>query len=121
MAGIENRAQYEWALKRIESLVDQVTEEMPETDGRKIEYTLLSELVADYSDRAFDLGKPTLQATLKERMFEMGLSQTQLASLLGTSQSRISDIVSGKAHPTYETAREMCSKLDISPTTVLGL
>ncbi len=74
MSKIETREQYEWALSRLESLVDSVTEEMPDNDPLKIEYCLLSNLVADYSDEHFDLGTPTLQECLKERMFELSIS-----------------------------------------------
>ena len=66
MTKIETRQQYEWALGRIEALVDIVTEEMPEDDPAKMEYCILSNLVADYSDEHFDLGAPTLQEVLKE-------------------------------------------------------
>lgn len=121
MRKIENRQQYEWALGRIESLVNVVTEEMPEEDPRKIEYCLLSDLVADYSDEHFDLGKPTLQECLKERMFEMKISQQELAKLIGTSQSRVSDLLSGKCNPTFEMAKNICNTLDISPAIVLGV
>ena len=75
MTKIENREQYEWALSRIEALVNDVTEEMPDNDPKKMEYCILSNLLADYSDVHFDLGTPTLQECLKERMFEQGLSQ----------------------------------------------
>lgn len=121
MTKIETREQYEWALGRIESLVDVVTEDMPENDPRKMEYCLLSNLVADYSDEHFDLGTPTLQESLKERMFEQGLSQKDVAAILGTSQSRVSDLVAGKCNPTYELARSICRNLGISPAVVLGL
>ena len=121
MTRIETRQQYEWALGRIEALVDIVTEEMPEDDPAKMEYCILSSLVADYSDEHFDLGTPSLQEVLKERMFEQGLSQKDVAAMIGTSQSRVSDMISGKCHPTYEIARNLCCKLGISPAVVLGV
>ena len=121
MSKIENREQYEWALRRLETLVDSVTEEMPDNDPQKIEYCLLSNLVADYSDEHFDLGTPTLQDCLKERMFELGYSQKDIASILGTSQSRVSDLLAGKCHPTFELAQNLCRKLNISPSVVLGI
>ena len=37
MTKIESREQYEWALSRIEALVNDVTEEMPDNDPRKME------------------------------------------------------------------------------------
>jgi len=121
MTKIENRDQYEWALGRIEALVNDVTEEMPDNDPRKMEYCILSNLVADYSDEHFDLGTPTLQECLKELMFEQGLTQKDMAGLLGTSQSRISALVSGKCNPTFELAQTICRRLNISPSVVLGL
>ena len=121
MTKIETREQYEWALGRIEALVNDVTEEMPDNDSKKMEYSLLSNLVADYSDEHFDLGTPTLQECLKERMFEQGLSQKDVAGMLGTSQSRISDLIAGKCNPTFELARNICRNLGISPAVVLGV
>lgn len=121
MRKIENRQQYEWALGRIEELVDIVTEEMSDNDPHKIEFCLLSDLVADYSDEHFDLGKPSLQECLKERMYEKSLSQKELAGLIGTSQSRISDLLAGKCHPTFEMAQNICRTLKISPAVVLGV
>ena len=121
MTKIESREQYEWALGRIEALVNDVTEEMPDNDPRKIEYCLLSNLVADYSDEHFDLGTPTLQECLRERMFEQGLSQKELAGMLGTSQSRISELIAGKCNPTFELAQNICRNLGISPAVVLGV
>lgn len=117
----ENREQYEWALSRVEVLLNDLTEEMPDNDPRKIEYSILSSLAADYSDEHFDLGVPTLQECLRERMFEQGLSQKDIAALLGTSQSRISDLVAGKCNPTFELAQNICRKFDISPAVVLGI
>ncbi|MCQ2174939.1 MAG: helix-turn-helix domain-containing protein [Bacteroidales bacterium] len=121
MTKIESREQYEWALGRIEALVNDVTEQMPDNDPRKMEYCLLSNLVADYSDEHFDLGTPTLQECLKERMFEQGLSQKDVAGMLGTSQSRVSELIAGKCNPTFEMARNICRNLGISPAVVLGV
>lgn len=84
-------------------------------------YEILSEAVADYSDAHFDLGEPSLLELIKLRMFERGLSQNALSKLLGISESRISEILSGKCEPTYRQAREMSRKLDIDPGIVLGI
>ena len=121
MTKITTREQYEWALSRIEDLVNAVTEEMPESDPKKIEYCILSDLVADYSDEHFDLGVPTLSETLRERMHRDNLTQKTVAERLGTTQSKISAILSGKCNPTFETARQMCKAFDIPPKIVLGL
>jgi len=104
----------------VEELCNIVTEEMSENDPAKIEFTILSSLVSDYSDKHFDLGKPTLQESIRERMFEKGISQSELAELLGTSQSRISGIVSGKVQPTFAMARKIRASLDIPAEVILG-
>ena len=121
MTKIETREQYKWALGRIEALANDVTEEMPNNDPRKMEYCILSNLVADYSDEHFNLGTPTLQECLKERMFEQGLTQKDIAGMLGRSQSRISDLIAGKCNPTFELAQSICQNLGISPAVVLGI
>ena len=61
MTKIETKAQYDWAVKRVEELLPLVTDETPIDDPNSIELELLSNLVADYSDEHFALGKPTLK------------------------------------------------------------
>ena len=56
MAKIERKAQYEWAVKRVEALLPLVGEDAPEDDPARIELELLSELVSDYSEEHFAIG-----------------------------------------------------------------
>lgn len=60
MTKIENQAQYEWTVKRVEELLPLVKEDTPLDDPHSIELELLSHLVADYSEEHFALGEPTL-------------------------------------------------------------
>jgi HTH-type transcriptional regulator/antitoxin HigA len=120
MAKIENREQYEWAVRRVEELLPLVDDNTPAGDANSIELELLSNLVADYSDEHFALGEPSLVDILKLRMFEMGLTQRKLSQLLGVSPSRISDYLTGKSEPTLAIARTMSKKLNITPEIVLG-
>ncbi|MBO6188797.1 MAG: helix-turn-helix transcriptional regulator [Prevotella sp.] len=48
------------------------------------------------------------------------MTQKQLAAEIGTSTSRISDDVSGRAEPTLKIARLLCTTLGISPAAMLG-
>jgi len=121
MTKIENEMQYNSAIERINSLLKEVDDNTPETDVRSVELLLLSNLVADYEDEHYPIRKPTLIEVLKLRMFEMGLTQSALASLLGMNQSKISEIMSGKSEPTLKQARKMVEKLNISPAIVLGI
>lgn len=121
MTRIENEIQYNSAMARINELLKVVNDETPENDVRSVELVLLSNLVADYEDVHYPVNKPTLIETLKLRMYEMGLSQSALASLLGMNQSKVSEILSGKSEPTLKQARKIAMELNISPAIVLGV
>lgn len=121
MTKIENQAQYEWAVKRVEELLPLVDDNTPLSDSNSIELELLSSLVADYSEEYFALGEPSLADVLKLRMFEMGLNQKSLSKLIGVSPSRFSDYISGKCEPTLKVAREISRKLNIDANIVLGV
>lgn len=121
MTKIENKAQYEWAVNRVEMLLPLVDDHTPLDDPNSIELELLSNLVADYSDEHFAIGEPTLVEVLKLRMFEMGLNQKTLSGLIGVSPSRLSDYISGKCEPTLKVAREISRKLNIDANIVLGV
>lgn len=121
MTKIENREQYEWAVARVEELLPLVDDNTPRTDPNSIELELLSNLVADYSEEHFSIGKPALGDVIKMRMAELGITQSKLAEILGLSASRISDYITGKSEPTLKVARELAIKLDIAPAVVLGI
>lgn len=121
MAKIESQVQYEWAVKRVEELLPLVTDETPLTDPNSIELELLSNIVADYSEEHYSIGTPSLMDVIKLRMFEMGLTQSNLAQLLGVSPSRISEYLSGKSEPTLKVGREISRKLNIDANIVLGV
>ena len=63
MSKIENIEQYNWAVNRVEELLQVVNEDSVEYGGRKIELELLSGLVSDYSEENFNIGRPTLPRT----------------------------------------------------------
>ena len=121
MTKLENEKQYESAMKRINELLEVVGEDTPEDDIRSVELVLLSNLVADYENEHYPIKKPTLIDVLKLRMYEMGLTQSALAALLGMNQSKISEIMSGKSEPTLKQARRISKELNIAPDIVLGV
>ncbi|MBO5594091.1 MAG: helix-turn-helix transcriptional regulator [Prevotella sp.] len=69
----------------------------------------------------YPVAAPTLVETIKLRMYEMGLTQTKLAEMLGLSTARISEIITGKGEPSLKTGREISRKLNIDPAIVLGV
>lgn len=121
MTKIETDAQYKWAMSRIEELLPFVNNETPTDDPKYIELVLISNLVGDYEDVHYPIGKPSLISVLKLRMYEMGLSQAGLAKYIGVSPSRVCDYLSGKAEPTMKVARVISKKLNIDPAIVLGV
>ena len=121
MTKIENELQYQSAMLRINELLEVVNDDTPVEDVRSVELVLLSNLAADYEDEHYPIKKPTLIETLKLRMFEMGLNQSALASLLGMNQSKVSEIISGKSEPTLKQARKIAKELNIDAAIVLGV
>ena len=121
MTRIENNAQYEWAVQRVEYLLPLVNDNTPLDDPNSIELALLSNLVADYSDIHYAIGAPSLSEVLKLRMYELCLTQTELAKKLNISPARLSEYISGKREPTLQVARTLVRNLAISPNVVLGL
>lgn len=120
MTKIETEEQYRWALGRVEELLPLVKDDTPLSDPNSIELELLSGLVADYSDEHFAIGEPSLVDVIKLRMYEMGLTQSALAKLLGINPSRICEYLSEKREPTLRQARTISRKLNIDPAIVLG-
>lgn len=118
---IENEAQYEWAMGRIDELLPKVNDETPGDDPNSIELYLLSALVEEYEDVHYPIGTPSLIDILKLRMYEMGLSQAALAKKIGVSPSRICDFLSGKSEPTMQVGRRISKELNIDPAIVLGV
>ena len=121
MAKIKTEKQYHAACARIDELLKMVNNETPEDDKNLLELDLISDLVADYEEENYPIAAPTLVELIKLRMYEMGLTQTKLAEMLGISTARISEIITGKGEPSLKTGREISRKLDIDPAIVLGV
>lgn len=82
---------------------------------------MIPDMVEEYEMEHYPIQTPSLTDILKLRMYEMGLTQTKLAEMLGISCARMSEIISGKGEPSVKTGREMCRKLNIDPSVVLGV
>lgn len=90
MTEIENKQQYNCAVNRVEELLPLVDDKTPKDDPHFIELELLSNMVADYSDKHFAIGEPSLSDVLKLRMEERGLALAKIAKLIGVSPIRMS-------------------------------
>lgn len=122
VAKINSQKEYDAVMARIEELLPLTWgENVPEDSPENIELALLGDLVADYEDAHYPIGKPSLVSIIKLRMYELGLTQQAVATMLGISAPRMSDIMRGKTEPSLALARQICIKLDISPSVALGM
>lgn len=122
MAQIKTEKEYKATMARIDELLPLTWQDgTPEDSPENIELELLSELVAEYEDIHYPIGKPSLIDIIRLRMYEMGLSQKAIAALLGISEPRMSEIMHGKAEPSLSLARTMSQKLNIDANVVLGV
>ena len=139
MAQIKTEKEYNAAMARIDELLPLTwADGVPEDSPENIELNLLSELVAEYEDIHYPIGKPSLidiiklqesfvevsytnRIIIKLRMYEMGLSQKAIAAMLGISEPRMSEIMHGKTEPSLSLARTMSQKLNIDANVVLGV
>ena len=76
MTRIENEEQYNWAVARVEQLLPLVTDETPRTDPNSIELELLSNLVADYSDEHYSIGRPSTMNIIQEVIATRNIAET---------------------------------------------
>lgn len=121
MATIKDKNKYDAIMLRIEELMEQVEENTPMNDHRVMELDLLVELAEEYEDEHYPMGTPSLPDVMKLRMHEMNLTQEKLAEMLGLSQSRISNFLTGKTEPTLKVARTISKQLNIEPGIILGV
>jgi len=118
---IKNEKEYQAIAETVERLL-QIPDNIENRDAKGyIELNLLSDLVAEYEERIYQVQKPALVDVIKLRMAEMGLNQKRLSELLGVSTSRVSEYLNGKSEPTLKVARDMSIKLGIDASIVLGV
>lgn len=118
---IKGEKDYRSAMSRLEELDGFVSEDTPSTDPNYIELDALIDAIDKYEEVAYPIAKPTLAATIKLRMYEMGLTQTALSKLLGISPSALRRYLTGQSEPALPVARRISSSLNISPAIVLGV
>ena len=111
--------QYREAEAKIEKLLPLVHEDTPINDSNYIELKRVSDIVEAYETEHYQIGSPTLKEVIELRMFEMKLKQKDLAELLETSTSRISEYMNGKRDITIEIARALHKKLNIDSDIIL--
>lgn len=113
--------QYKYAERRVEELLKVVDDTTLPSSPESIELSIMSNIVEEYEKRYYSIGKLTLAEVIKQGLKAKGMTQKELAEIVGLSTSRISDYTKGKAEPTLATAGEICRVLDIMPAAMLSL
>ena len=111
---IKNNKQYETALDRIYELMQK---DLKIGSKHSDELEILSLIVKDYEDQNHPVPKPNPVEAIKFRLEQMGLSESQLAEILGF-RSRKSEILSGKRKLNLAMIRTLHDKL-ARPASVL--
>lgn len=104
---------------RMELLLKEVDNNTPKYHPYNIELLEVSDIIEQYEEIHFPIGLPTLQEMIELRMFEMDLKRKDLATLLNTSASRISDYLNGKREITLNVAKALHQKLNIDSDIIL--
>ncbi len=111
--------QYIKATLRLEELLKEINSNTPENSPLMLEMIKVSDTIENYEEIHFPIGLPSLKEIIELRMFEMNLKRKDLAILLNTSASRISDYLSGKREITLNVAKALHQKLNIDSDIIL--
>lgn len=109
---IKTKKDYEQAMLRLENIFD-AKKGTPKGD----ELEILSLLIEKYEDEKFPVDLPDPVEAIKFRMEQMGMTQTDLANIVG-QKSRASEILNRKRKLSLEMIRQLHQQWHI-PTEVL--
>jgi len=111
---IRTEQDYNLALARIEAIFEA---KPGSSEGDELE--ILGILVDDYEKSHFRIDSPDPVEAVKFRMDQLGLTQKDLADLIG-SKSRASEILSGKRAMSLRVIRLLNAKLRIPADVLIG-
>ena len=119
MMSINNVKEYNEALKKVDELLVKVGDNQSYDNPEFVMLDRLSELIADFEDSNYKIETPSLIDVIKLRMYEMGLTQTDLAKKLQVPKTRISEYLRGKRDITLDVARKLHHELKIDGDIIL--
>ncbi len=112
---IKTKADYEKALSFIES---NFNAKPKSKEGRMVE--VLAILVEKYEDEHFPIEAPTPIEAIKFRMEQLGMSNTDLAKIIG-NPARVSEIFNGKRNLSVKMMKVLYRKLQVPAEILLGV
>jgi HTH-type transcriptional regulator/antitoxin HigA len=108
----EKNSQMEVLLKKLTQ-----TGELSEKD--EMELDKISDEIASFEEANFPFEPESLKEMIELRMYQRKLKQKDLAAILGTTPSRISEILNGKRALTIDLAKNLHKKLNIDAELIL--
>ena len=105
--------------ERMEALLKEFTEKGKLEKQDQLELDRVSDAVQEYEEKYYAFKADTLQEMIELRMYQRKLKQKDLAKILGTTPSRISEILNGKRGLTFELAKALHQKLNIEAELIL--
>ncbi|MBK8503167.1 MAG: helix-turn-helix domain-containing protein [Saprospiraceae bacterium] len=115
-----NAKEYKDASSRMEELLGVLTDKGKLGKKQQLELDRISEVISLYEEEHYPFRPETLIEMIELRMFQRKLKQKDLARILGTTPSRISEILNGKRDLTMDLARELYKKLNVDPKLILS-
>ena len=112
---IKTRTDYEKALSFIELNFDAKPNSK---EGKMVE--ILAILVEKYEDEHFPIEAPTPVEAIKFRMEQLGISNTELAKMIGT-RARVSEIMNGKRSLSVRMMKTLHRELNVPAEILLGV
>jgi HTH-type transcriptional regulator / antitoxin HigA len=119
MGKIITHEQYAKALLTVEKLIDKVEDIEDENNLELKAFLEASDTVEAYEELHYEIGMPSLVDVIRLRMEELKIKNKDLAKLIGTTPSRVSEYLNGKREITLNVARELHKKLNIDSDIIL--
>jgi len=114
------RSDYRAKSKRMEELLKILTLKGKLAKKQQAELDEVSDEIADYEEVHYPFEAETLKEMIELRMYQRKLKQKDVAEILGTTPSRISEILNGKRKLTLDQAKGLYMKLNIDAELILS-
>ena len=115
---IKSKEAYELTLKEIDTLMKKGEDNLHVAELKRL--NLLAKAVEIYEDTTDPLPIPTtLPDMIRMKMFQMRLSQSFAAKLLGVSDAKLSMIMNGKQKPDIYFVKAIHEKLNVDASHIL--
>lgn len=112
--------EYKVKNSRMESLLKKLTELGRLSQKETLELDEIASEIETYEEANFPFEPESLTEMIELRMYQRKLKQKDLAVILGTTPSRISEILNGKRALTIDLAKSLHNKLNIDANLILN-